>query len=181
MERKNESGREQEWERENVSVNFMDLRFFSCFDLWLMFVGKVFRPDLYFMLLKFGLSRGKLRMLFLFRLKNFLGNSVFRDVPVFLFFDHKDVLDFLEFYLKLFFFFYYQFFSKILSPFPLGGLWQWPTWPSGRAGLTYRFDSFTIPKSMDGKFWLFGRKKKWQISSSKFFLFFKFTLFFFFW
>ena len=69
-----------------------------------MFVGKVFRPDLYFILLKFGLSRGKLRMLFLFRLKNFLGNSVFRDVPVFLFFDHKDVPDFLEFYLKLFFF-----------------------------------------------------------------------------
>ena len=70
-----------------------------------MFVGKVFRPDLYFILLNFGLSRGKLRMLFLFRLKNFLGNSVFRDVPVFLFFDHKDVPDFLEFYLKLFFFF----------------------------------------------------------------------------
>ena len=59
-----------------------------------MFVGKVFRPDLYFILLNFGLFRGKLRMLFLFRLKNFLGNSVFRDVPVFLFFDHKDVLDF---------------------------------------------------------------------------------------
>ena len=117
-----------------------------------MFVGKVFRPDLYFILLNFGLSRGKLRMLFLFRLKNFLGNSVFRDVPVFLFFDHKDVPDFLEFYLKLFFFFYYQFFSKILGPFPLGGLWQWPNWPSGRAGLIYRFDSFTIPKSMDGKF-----------------------------
>ena len=69
-----------------------------------MFVGKVFRLDLYFILLNFGLSRGKLRMLFLFRLKNFLGNSVFRDVPVFLFFDHKDVPDFLEFYLKLFFF-----------------------------------------------------------------------------
>ena len=69
-----------------------------------MFVGKVFRLDLYFILLNFGLSRGKLRMLFLFRLKNFLGNSVFREVPVFLFFDHKDVPDFLEFYLKLFFF-----------------------------------------------------------------------------
>ena len=94
-------------------------------------MGKVFRLDLYFILLNFGLSRGKLRMLFLgklilFRPKNFLGTSVFRDVPAFLFFGHKDVPDFLEFHLKLIFvfFYYYLFFSKILGPFPLGGLRQ---------------------------------------------------------
>ena len=99
-----------------------------------------------------------LRKLILFILKNFLGTNVYWDVPAFLFFGHKDVSDFLEFHLKLFFFFYYPFYSKISGPFIFGGLRQWPNWPSGRVDLAYRFNTFTIPMSMDGEFWLFGKK-----------------------
>ena len=59
----------------------------------------------------------------------FWGTNVYEDILDFLFFGHKDVLDFLEFQLKLFFF------PRILGPLPLGGLRPWPNWPSGRAGL----------------------------------------------
>ena len=58
----------------------------------------------------------------------FWGTNVYEDVLDFLFFGHKDVLDFLEFQLKLFFS------PRILGPLPLGGLRPWPNWPSGRAG-----------------------------------------------
>ena len=47
----------------------------------------------------------------------FWGTNVYEDVLDFLFFGHTDVLDFLEFQLKLFFFF-----SRILDPFHLGAL-----------------------------------------------------------
>ena len=145
-----------------------------------MFVGKVFRPDLYFILLNFGLSRGKLRMLFLFRLKNFLGNSVFRDVPVFLFFDHKDVPDFLEFYLKLFFFFSTtNSFPKFWAPFHL------EAFGNGLIGLVegpaLHID---LIASQSQRAWMVNfdylEEKKWQISSSKFFLFFEFIYLFYF-
>ena len=71
----------------------------------------------------------------MFKPKNFLGTNVYKDVLDFLFFSHKHVSDYLEFYLKLFFFFFSttRSFSKFWGPLPLGGLRQWPNWPSGRA------------------------------------------------
>ena len=53
-----------------------------------------------------------------------MGTNVYQDVPDFLFFGHKDVLDFLEFHRKLKFFFYYPFYFKILfwGAFHLGAL-----------------------------------------------------------
>ena len=89
-------------ERKCISKVYGFKIFFICF------VSKVSRLDLYFILLNFALFRGKLRMLFLgklilFKPKNFLGTSVFQDVPAFLFFGHKDVPNFLEFHLKLIF------------------------------------------------------------------------------
>ena len=77
-------------------VNFMDLRFFIFYFFCVCFVSKVFRLDLYFILLNFGLFRGKLRIFFLgklilFKPKNFLGTNVYKDVPNILLFGHNDV------------------------------------------------------------------------------------------
>ena len=53
-----------------------------------------------------------------------MGTNVYQDVPDFLFFGHKDLLDFLKFHWKLNFFFYYPFYFKILfwGAFHLGAL-----------------------------------------------------------
>ena len=65
-----------------------------------------------------------LRQLIFLRPKNFLGTKICKDVPNFLFFDHEDVLDFLEFLLNLFFFFSLLplFFQNFGAPFHLGAL-----------------------------------------------------------
>ena len=47
--------------------------------------------------------------------------NVYKDVSDFLFFGHKNISDFLEFHLKLFFF-YYPSFSKFWAPFHFGAL-----------------------------------------------------------
>ena len=79
-----------------------------------------------------------LGQLILFRPKFFWGTNVCKDVLDFLFFSHKDVSDFLKFYLKLILFIYFFLlppsFSKSWGPLSLEGLRQWPNWPSGRAG-----------------------------------------------
>ena len=68
---------------------------------------------------------------FSFRLKN---TNVYKDVPDFFFFDHKDVSNFLEFQLKLYFFSTSPSFSKFWGLLLLGGLRQWLNWPSERVG-----------------------------------------------
>ena len=70
-----------------------------------------------------------------------MSTNVHKNVQDFLFFAHKDVLEFLKFHLELnflFFISYYPFFSKFWSPLPLGSRRQWSNSPSGRADLVLK-------------------------------------------